>query len=200
MTRALLLATLVVSAVARASDPASERDQAMGPVQIIEPSSGTVVLELPAGSHGVTLAVPPGHYLLQRHLGEKTYGRELSVEAGQPKLIDEDGLTLLGRTDLAPAGPIERAARFTSLIPAVITGAVAATALGGGVAFLIWSTRSADMEVTYSTTSDVMFAAGGLAAIGAALLTIIPLSNRPDVTPTVTASRNGAAIAVGGAF
>jgi hypothetical protein len=69
-------------------------DESQGPLQIIQLQTGLVVLEIPPGERTLMLALPPGHYLVQRHSGGKTWAQEIEVGAGTTQL-EEDGLTLV---------------------------------------------------------------------------------------------------------
>jgi hypothetical protein len=69
-------------------------DESQGPLQIIQLQTGLVVLEIPPGERTLKLALPPGHYLVQRHSGGKTWAQEIEVGTGTTQL-EEEGLTLV---------------------------------------------------------------------------------------------------------
>ncbi len=76
-------------------------DESQGPLQIIQLQTGLVVLEIPPGTRTVKLALPAGHYLVQRHSGGKTWAQEIEVGTGTTQL-EEDGMTLVATPE--PAG------------------------------------------------------------------------------------------------
>jgi hypothetical protein len=76
------------------SDSLVVLDESQGPLQIIQLQTGLVVLEIPPGERTLKLALPPGHYLVQRHSGGKTFAQEIEVGSGTTQL-EEDGLTLV---------------------------------------------------------------------------------------------------------
>ena len=174
-------ASLVLSLVLLGSTPAlADGEQVLGPTQLVDPATGVVLLELGSGKRAVKASVAPGHYLLQHQLGEKTLARELDLEPGQPLVLEDDALTLTARPELTRAGPgVEtKAGKFTSFTPAIVTGVIALALVGGGAAFEGWSSRSSNASTQLQTTADVFFAGGGLAAIVAGILTVIPIVNR----------------------
>lgn len=76
-------------------------EQTAGPLQLVQLSSGVVVLESPSGPRTLRLAVAPGRYLLRRRTPQGTYARELDVRAGQSVAATEESLELVGATALA---------------------------------------------------------------------------------------------------
>lgn len=63
-----------------------------GPLELIDLASGLRVLELPAGSRTVRLALPPGRYALRRVVGKKVLVRDVVVPANGSAQVDEDQL------------------------------------------------------------------------------------------------------------
>jgi hypothetical protein len=72
--------------------------QEKGPLQLVHLGTGVVVVEIPPGERHVKLAVAPGHYLLKRVAGPRTWARELTIGAGQTTRIDEAQLELVGQS------------------------------------------------------------------------------------------------------
>ena len=95
----------------RASSTRLTLSQRTGPLQLIHIDTGLVVLEVPRGRKSVTLALPPGRYVVRRQRAGRLYAREVAVSAGRTTRIDEAQLTLVGSGRLAVkgAGAIERA-------------------------------------------------------------------------------------------
>jgi hypothetical protein len=69
-----------------------EVKQTTGPLSVILASSGTRVLEVPAGKRSLYVALPPGKYLLVRKESGHTFSREFTLEAGQREVLDETSL------------------------------------------------------------------------------------------------------------
>ncbi len=78
--------------------------QAEGPLQVVELSSGVVVVEAPPGQQMVRVAVPPGAYLVRRVVGSEVRSREVTVAAGAAATVEESSLTLVGTPALAAKG------------------------------------------------------------------------------------------------
>jgi caspase domain-containing protein len=78
--------------------------QEAGPLQVVHLQSGAVLAELPAGSHAVRIALPPGRYLVRRRADSHTYAKEYQVPAGEVTRVTESDLELIGETRLALKG------------------------------------------------------------------------------------------------
>jgi len=76
-------------------------EQREGPLELIQLTTGVVVLELPKGPRQMRLAVAPGDYLLRRRHAGEVWTRELVVSAGSVTRIDEAALELHGTGALA---------------------------------------------------------------------------------------------------
>lgn len=76
-------------------------EQTAGPLQLVQLSSGVVVLESPTGPRTLRLAVAPGKYLLRRRTPQGTYAREVDVRSGQSLVATEESLELVGAAALA---------------------------------------------------------------------------------------------------
>jgi Caspase domain len=70
-----------------------ELDERKSPLQIIQLSSGVVVLEVPPGKP-IRLAVPAGSYLVRRQTRDGTWSREISVQPGSAVEVNEADLEL----------------------------------------------------------------------------------------------------------
>lgn len=79
-------------------------EQQEGPLELVHLASGLRVLELPAGRRSVTLAVPPGKYLVRRVGPEGIRTRELDVPRDGAVTVREVELVLLGSERLAVKG------------------------------------------------------------------------------------------------
>ncbi len=77
-----------------------EYRQLEGPTQVIHSRTGLIVLEVPAGTRDVKLAIPPGSYVVRRRLGRKVYAKEVAVVAGESLAFAETSLELEGRDGL----------------------------------------------------------------------------------------------------
>jgi hypothetical protein len=75
-------------------------EEQTGPLQLVQLSSGVVVLELPEGQRDVHLAVPPGKYLLRKHSAQGMYVREIDVESQASQSVGEGSLQLVGNDAL----------------------------------------------------------------------------------------------------
>ncbi|MCY1079266.1 caspase family protein [Archangium lansingense] len=84
-----------------------EVKQTTGPLSVILASSGTRVLEVPAGKRSLYVALPPGKYLLVRKESGGTFSREFTLEAGQREVLDEASLEPLQTAQLQRKGPAE---------------------------------------------------------------------------------------------
>lgn len=78
--------------------------QAVGPLELIHLDSGLVILEIPRGKRAMTLAVPPGRYVVRREKGGKLYAVEIEIAAGRSARVAEAQLTLVGSDRLAVKG------------------------------------------------------------------------------------------------
>lgn len=81
-----------------------EVKQTTGPLSVILASSGTRVLEVPAGKRSLYVALPPGKYLLVRKESGRTFSREFTLEAGQREVLDEASLEPLQTARLQRKG------------------------------------------------------------------------------------------------
>ncbi len=75
--------------------------QREGPLQVVQLSTGVVVLELPGGARSVRLALPPGEYLVRRRTPRQTWARQIAVEPNRSVAVDEGSLELTGEPALA---------------------------------------------------------------------------------------------------
>lgn len=78
--------------------------QRRGPLQVVLPSTGRSVLEVPEGDRQVKVALRPGRYLLVRRDSDSPAVREFSVQAEQSLLIDEDSLVPASFASIASKG------------------------------------------------------------------------------------------------
>ncbi len=78
-----------------ASDTAMELRQSEGPLQVVQLTTGLIVLELPHGTRAVKVAVPPGRYLVRSRGSEGLRAREVSVEANLSVIVAEESLELV---------------------------------------------------------------------------------------------------------
>ncbi|MFT3842771.1 MAG: caspase family protein [Myxococcaceae bacterium] len=85
-------------------------DQQTGPLQIVQLSSGDVVVEQPAGANVFRLALPPGDYLVRKVDGAQVKVRQVTVAVGEKTTIGEASLQLIGQPQLADKGIEETAA------------------------------------------------------------------------------------------
>lgn len=92
-----------------AADSWVELQQARGPLDLIDLSSGVTLLELPEGARDVRLALPPGDYLVRRTEGEAQHAHEFALAPGETLRIAEDQLVLVADSALlATKGTVER--------------------------------------------------------------------------------------------
>jgi Caspase domain len=71
-------------------------DQKEGPLQLVQLSSGVVVVEASPGAQLVRVALPPGAYLVRRVTDTGVRSREVKLVAGQAAVVDEASLTVVG--------------------------------------------------------------------------------------------------------
>ncbi|EYF06398.1 caspase family protein [Chondromyces apiculatus] len=71
-----------------------ELTQKQGPLEVIHLDSGLTVLEVQPGEKVLTLAVPPGRYLVRRREGGKSWVQELRVAPGTTTRLSETDLQL----------------------------------------------------------------------------------------------------------
>ena len=80
-------------------------EQKEGPLQLVQPSTGVVLLEAPPGERTLKLAVPPGAYLVRKLQDGKSWSKEILVEAGKPLTVPEVSLVLTGASVWIDKGP-----------------------------------------------------------------------------------------------
>jgi hypothetical protein len=83
-------------------------DQKTGPLQIVQLSSGDVVVEAPAGENVFRLALPPGDYLVRKIDGAQVKVRQVTVAVGEKTAVDEGSLQLIGQPLVARKGVEQR--------------------------------------------------------------------------------------------
>jgi hypothetical protein len=83
-------------------------EQREGPLELVHLASGLRVLELPGGERSVTLAVPPGKYLVRKVTPEGIRTRELAVPRDGVARVAEGELVLLADERLAAKGAPRR--------------------------------------------------------------------------------------------
>lgn len=79
-------------------------NQTEGPLELVELSSGVVVLEATPGPQKLVLSVAPGDYLVRRVSADGVKSREVTVKAGEAATIDEGALVVKGEAMLASKG------------------------------------------------------------------------------------------------
>lgn len=79
-------------------------EQTEGPLELVELSTGVVVLEATPGAQRLLLAVAPGDYLVRRVAADGVRSREVSVRAGEASRVDEVSLTVRGEPLLSGKG------------------------------------------------------------------------------------------------
>jgi uncharacterized caspase-like protein len=84
-----------------ASDTVVELRQGEGPLQVIQLTTGLVILELPYGKRAVKVAVSPGRYLVRTKGPEGVRAREIEVQANRSLTVAEESLEVVGATQLA---------------------------------------------------------------------------------------------------
>lgn len=100
-------------------------EQRRGPLQLVQLSSGVVLVEATEGQQVMRVAVPPGGYILRRVAADGVRAREVQVRSGESTTIDEESLTLVGDASLGaksaePAPPHRLALGVTTLPDAFI--------------------------------------------------------------------------------
>jgi hypothetical protein len=80
-------------------------EQTAGPLQLVQLSTGVVVLEAPAGERTLKLAVPAGNYLVRKLVDGRSWSREIQVEAGRPMVVPEASLEVVADRMLIAKGP-----------------------------------------------------------------------------------------------
>jgi len=95
----------VVLAQVAASRSALAIEQQEGPVELIHLASGLRLLELPQGPRQVTLAVPPGRYMLRRLGADGARTKEVAVPREGRAEVREGELVLVGTGRMAVKGP-----------------------------------------------------------------------------------------------
>ncbi len=79
-------------------------EEQKGPLQIVQLSTGDVVVEAPAGQNTYRLALPPGDYLVRKVEGASVRARQVSLAADQKVAVSEASLELVGQPLLARKG------------------------------------------------------------------------------------------------
>jgi len=82
-------------------------EQADGPVELVHLGSGLRLLELPPGRRQVTLAVPPGTYLVRKVAAAGVLAREVTVPPTGSARVSEADLVLVGAERMALKGAEE---------------------------------------------------------------------------------------------
>jgi hypothetical protein len=139
-------------------------DQKEGPLELVHLASGLRVLELPAGPRAVTLAVPPGKYLVRKVAQAGISAREISVPRDGSARLEEGELVLVGSERLAVKGgePRDGAA-----VPARMSG---------------------DLEIGVEATDAPEYSNGTIigAGVGRAGYTTLRLDARLGITDRLT--------------
>lgn len=78
--------------------------QKEGPLQVVQLSTGVVVVEAPAGEQVLRVALPPGAYVVRRVTDAGVLSREVAVREGAPSVVEEASLTLVGDARLSSKG------------------------------------------------------------------------------------------------
>jgi len=97
--------------------------QKEGPLQLVQLSTGVVVVEATPGEQVLRVALPPGGYLVRRVTDAGVRSREVKVVAGQATTVDEASLTLVGEPALEPKGLQVEGRHMLSLVGAVVPDA-----------------------------------------------------------------------------
>lgn len=92
-------------------------EQRAGPLELVHLGTGLRVLELPAGPRRLTLAVPPGRYLVRRVAADGVRTRELTVPRDGAASVSESELVLLGTERLAVKGDADDEAERGEVAP-----------------------------------------------------------------------------------
>jgi hypothetical protein len=85
--------------------------QQVGPLEVVQLSTGVTVAEAAPGEQLLRLALPPGPYLVRRVKDGTVYSREVTVRANEAVRLEESSLTLVGQQQLATKGPRRAAGR-----------------------------------------------------------------------------------------
>jgi hypothetical protein len=85
--------------------------QTEGPLQLVQLSTGLVLVEATPGEQLLRIALPPGGYLVRRVSPRGVWSREVQVVAGVVTRVEETSLTLVGEPSLAPKGVALRESR-----------------------------------------------------------------------------------------
>ncbi len=83
---------------------ALEVQQEQGPLQLIDLTTGVILLEAPEGKRTLRLSVPPGRYLVRRVGEHGNFTREFAIAPGASVTIREEELTLSALGDGAEKG------------------------------------------------------------------------------------------------
>lgn len=78
--------------------------QTEGPLQLVQLSTGVVLVEATPGEQLLRIALPPGSYLVRRLTAQGVRAREVLVSSGQLTRVDETSLTLVGEPSLVSKG------------------------------------------------------------------------------------------------
>lgn len=78
--------------------------QTEGPLQLVQLSTGVVLVEATPGEQLLRIALPPGSYLVRRLTAQGVRAREVQVSSGQLTRVDETSLTLVGEPSLVSKG------------------------------------------------------------------------------------------------
>lgn len=79
--------------------------QTLGPLEVVQLSTGLTVVEAAPGEQVLRLALPPGPYLVRRLQDGKVFSKEVQVKANESTRLEESSLTLVGVSALARKGP-----------------------------------------------------------------------------------------------
>jgi hypothetical protein len=140
----------VVLARLDASPTTLEIAQRRGPLQLVHAASGVDMVELPLGAREVTLALPPGRYLLRRPGASTSPSTEINVAEGVRNSIDEDTLPLLAADVLAQAAGQPPREESLPTAPRWMKVAAAGTAVGSALCLsLAWKYGVDGSERTY---------------------------------------------------
>ncbi len=81
--------------------------QTVGPLQVVQLSTGLVVVEATPGEKLLRVALPPGAYLVRRLTDAGVRSREVRVVAGQATSVEETSLALVGEPALAAKSAVQ---------------------------------------------------------------------------------------------
>ncbi len=76
-------------------------EQTEGPLEVVQLSTGVVVVEAPAGRRSLRIAVAPGSYVVRRVTPSGIRSREVSVTDGESTHVEEASLLLVGASVMA---------------------------------------------------------------------------------------------------